>query len=90
MLKVEAEKAGKNHTDFEISVVAVPQLSIRRLNSDERSFFTGTLEQIEKDAQEIKRIGVDRLIIRAMAGEGYNLDKYIKVAKEISSFCKWT
>ncbi len=47
---------------------------------------TGTIEEVGSDIKKLKEIGVDRAILVQFAGDGYDVDKSIQVAKELKKF----
>ena len=47
---------------------------------------TGTIEEVGGDIEKLKKIGVDRVILVEFAGDGYDVDKSIQVAKELRKF----
>jgi hypothetical protein len=54
-----------------------------------RQFLSGSVDQVGTDLQEVKRIGVDHLILnynRTVISD--NTDKIIEVSKELSGFVR--
>jgi len=84
--KQTVEKAGKNSDDFNISTLTFPQITETSSGNSERFPMTGTIEEVGSDIKKLKEIGVDRAILVQFAGDGYDVDKSIQVAKELKKF----
>jgi len=84
--KQTVEKAGKNPEDFDISTLTFPQISEASSGNGERFPMTGTIEEVGGDIEKLKEIGVNRAILVEFAGDGYDVDKSIQVAKELKKF----
>jgi len=84
--KQTVEKAGKNPDDFNISTLTFPQISEASSGNGERFPMTGTIEEVGGDIEKLKEIGVNRAILVEFAGDGYDVDKSIEVAKELKKF----
>jgi len=80
------KKAGKNLDDFHISTLTFPQISETSSGNGERFPMTGTIEEVGSDIKKLKEVGVDRAILVEFAGDGYDVDKTIQVAKELEKF----
>jgi len=86
--KQTVEKAGKNPDDFNISTLTFPQISETSSGNGERFPMTGTIEEVGSDIKKLKEVGVDRAILVEFAGDGYDVDKCIQVAKELKKFAE--
>jgi len=84
--KQTVEKAGKNPDDFNISTLTFPQISETSSGNGERFPMTGTIEEVGSDIKKLKEVGVDRAILVEFAGDGYDVNKTIQVAKELKKF----
>jgi len=84
--KQTVEKAGKNPDDFNISTLTFPQITETSSGNGERFPMTGTIEEVGGDIRKLKEIGVDRAILVQFAGDGYDVDTSIQVAKELKKF----
>ncbi len=84
--KQTIEKAGKNPDDFNISTLTFPQISETSSGNGDRFPMTGTIEEVGGDIKKLKEIGVNRAILVEFAGDGYDVDKSIQVAKELKKF----
>ncbi len=84
--KQTVEKAGKNPVDFHISTLTFPQISETSSGNGERFPMTGTIEEVGSDIKKLKEVGVDRAILVEFAGDSYDVDKSIQVAKELKKF----
>jgi len=84
--KQTVEKAGKNPDDFNISTLTFPQISEASSGNGERFPMTGTIEEVGNDIKKLKEVGVNRAILVEFAGDGYDVDKSIQVAKELKKF----
>ena len=59
------------------------------LKSKQRQLLSGTIDQIGKDLQEIKEIGVDHVILNFNRSPiSNNIDNTIDVSKQLSGFIK--
>jgi len=84
--KQTVEKTGKNPDDFHISTLTFPQISETSSGNGERFPMTGTIEEVGSDIKKLKEVGVDRAILVEFAGDSYDVDKSIQVAKELKKF----
>ncbi len=84
--KQAIEKSGKNPDDFNISTLTFPQISEASSGNGERFPMSGTIEEVGGDIKKLKAIGVNRAIRVEFAGDGYDVDKSIQVAKELKKF----
>jgi probable F420-dependent oxidoreductase len=84
--KQTIEKAGKNPDDFNISTLTFPQISETSSGNGDRFPMTGTIEEVGGDIKKLKEMGVNRAILVEFAGDGYDVDKSIQVAKELKKF----
>ena len=58
-------------------------------NLNKRQLFSGTIDQIGKDLQEIKEIGVDHVILNFNRSPiSDNIDNIIDVSKQLSGFVR--
>lgn len=74
----------RKREDFDLTVIAYPQVIE---SSENREVMTGTIDEIGSDLSHLKDLGVDRVIIASDAGEGYDVDKTISLAKDLRKFC---
>jgi len=84
--KQVVEKAGKNPDNFDVSTLTFPQISETSSGNGDRFPMTGTIEEVGGDIEKLKEIGVDRVILVEFAGDGYDVDKSVQVAKELKKF----
>jgi len=84
--KQAVEKAGKNPDNFDVSTLTFPQISETSSGNGDRFPMTGTIEEVGSDIEKLKEIGVDRVILVEFAGDGYDVDKSVQVAKELKKF----
>ncbi len=66
--------------------MTAPQISELSSGNGERFPMTGTIEEVGSDIKKLKEVGVDRAILVEFAGDSYDVDKTIQVAKELKKF----
>jgi len=95
-IRNECRKAKKDPKDIHIAAILYPNV-IDSSNTDKerhriqpkRQFLSGSVDQVGTDLQEVKRIGVDHLILnynRSVISD--NTDKIIEVSKQLSGFVR--
>ena len=94
-LKAQPIKENRNPNQIKTVTLAFPQVSQEKSNSgdgagqqqqqSQRVPLTGTIEEIGKDIQSIKDMGVEHIIF---AFVGLELDKVIDTAKQLGKFAR--
>lgn len=93
-LRDEANKANRNPDDIKVLTLAFPRVIISegRKNNDikdgsqsQRFPLTGTIEEIGRDIQRIKEMGVEHIMF---AFVGLGLDKVIDITKQLRKFAR--
>jgi alkanesulfonate monooxygenase SsuD/methylene tetrahydromethanopterin reductase-like flavin-dependent oxidoreductase (luciferase family) len=94
-LKAQPIKENRNPNQIKTVTLAFPQVSQEKSNSgdgagqqqqqSQRFPLTGTIEEIGKDIQRIKDMGVEHIIF---AFVGLELDKVIDTAKQLGKFAR--
>jgi alkanesulfonate monooxygenase SsuD/methylene tetrahydromethanopterin reductase-like flavin-dependent oxidoreductase (luciferase family) len=98
-LRNECYKAKRHPKDIHIAAILYPNIIEYRYNvnnkesnekgvkSSQRQLLSGTIDQIGKDLEEIKEIGVDHVILNSNQSPiSNNIDSIIDVSKQLSSF----
>jgi probable F420-dependent oxidoreductase len=98
-LRNECYKAKRDPKDVHIAAILYPDVIEYRYNADDkesnekevkskqRQLLSGTIDQIGKDLQEIKEIGVDHVILNFNRSSiSSNIDNIINVSKQLSGF----
>lgn len=89
-IKQIASKANKDPNSFEIILLTYPTiLESKNLVGDKRFPMTGTIEEIGNDISEIKRIGINHIILGFFFSPIYgNIDQTIEISKQLMSYAK--
>lgn len=89
-IKQIASKANKDPNSFEIILLTYPNiLDSKNLVGDKRFPMTGTIEEIGNDIREIKRIGINHIILGFFFSPIYgNIDQTIEISKQLMSYAK--
>jgi probable F420-dependent oxidoreductase len=103
-LRNECYKAKRDPKDVHIAAILYPDVIEYRhnnnntdskesnekgLKSKQRQLLSGTIDQIGKDLQEIKGIGVDHVILNFnRSSVSYNIDNIIDISKQLSGFVR--
>jgi hypothetical protein len=96
-LRDEASKANRNPDEIKILTLTFPQITLsegKKNNTSnnmkggsqpQRFPLTGTIEEIGRDIQRIKEMGVEHIMF---AFVGLGLDKVVDIAKQLSKFAR--
>ena len=91
-LKNQASKENRSPNEIKILTLTFPQVSQVKSNSEEeygqqsqRFLLTGTIEEIGRDIQRIKEMGVEHIMF---AFVGLGLDKVIDTTKQLSRYAR--
>ena len=91
-LKNQASKENRSPNEIKILTLTFPQISQVKSNSEEkygqqsqRLPLTGTIEEIGRDIQRIKEMGVEHIMF---AFVGLGLDKVIDTTKQLSRYAR--
>ena len=90
-LKNQASKENRSPNEIKILTLTFPQVSQVKSNSEEypeqsqRFPLTGTIEEIGRDIQRIKEMGVEHIMF---AFVGLGLDKVIDPTKQLSRYAR--
>ena len=96
-LRDEASKANRNPDEIKILTLTFPQITLsegKRNNTSnnmkggsqpQRFPLTGTIEEIGRDIQRIKEMGVEHIMF---AFVGLGLDKVVDITKQLSKFAR--
>ncbi|HJU85623.1 MAG TPA: LLM class F420-dependent oxidoreductase [Nitrososphaeraceae archaeon] len=94
-LRDQASKANRNPDEIKILTLTFPQVVISEEKKDntnskggsqsQRFPLTGTIEEIGRDIQKIKEMGVDHIMF---AFVGLGLDKVVDITKQLSKFAR--
>jgi probable F420-dependent oxidoreductase len=91
-LKNQASKENRSPNEIKILTLTFPQISQLKSNSEEkygqqsqRFPLTGTIEEIGRDIQRIKEMGVEHIMF---AFVGLGLDKVIDTTKQLSRYAR--
>jgi probable F420-dependent oxidoreductase len=90
-IKENAKKANKDPNNFRVVLLTYPNVveSNDEKNGNSRFPMSGTIDQIGKDIQELKGIGIDHIIFGYnFSSIGKDIDKMIEVTKRFSKFAK--
>lgn len=90
-IKENAKKANRDPNNFRVVLLTYPNVveSNDEKNSNSRFPMSGTIDQIGKDIQELKGIGIDHIIFGYnFSSIGKDIDKMIEVTKQFSKFAK--
>ena len=98
-IRNECSKVKRDPKDVLIAAILYPDIIEYRYNADDkesnekevkskqRQLLSGTIDQIGKDLQEIKEIGVDHVILNFNRSSiSSNIDNIINVSKQLSGF----
>ena len=66
--------------------MAYPQITEISSANPERVPMTGTIEEVGLEIQKLKYTGVNRAILVEFAGDSYDVDKSIRIARELKKF----
>src|SRR5215207_1903082 len=92
-LRDQANKANRNPDEIKILALTFPQITLsewKKNNSKggsqpQRFPLTGTIEEIGRDIQTIKEMGVEHIMF---AFVGLGLDKVVDITKQLSKFAR--
>ena len=90
-IKDQANKANKDPNNFEVILLAYPNIidSKNQSNEVQRFPLTGTVDQIGNDIKRIKDMGIDHIIFGYnFIQAGRNVDNMIDKTKQLSEFAK--
>jgi hypothetical protein len=91
-LRYQASKANRNPDEIKILTLTFPQITLSEGKNNskggsqpQRFPLTGTIEEIGRDIQRIKEMGVEHIMF---AFVGLGLDKVVDIAKQLSKFAR--
>ena len=99
-IRNECHKAKRDPKDIHIAAILYPNILEPRYNADDKEsnkkgsehreqLLVGSIDEIAKDLQEIKKIGVDHAILNFNRSSiSNNIDNIIEVSKQLSGFIK--
>jgi len=90
-IKGNAIKANKDPNNFRVILLTYPSVvdSREEKNINSRFPMTGTVDQIGKDIQDLKDIGIDHIIFgHNFSPLGKDIDKMIDTTKQLSKFAR--
>ena len=79
----------KDSKNFRTIVLTYPNVENQSSNDRNRFPLTGTIDEIGRDIQRIKDMGVDHLVFAYnFVPIGRDVDKMISISKELSKFAR--
>jgi hypothetical protein len=95
-LRDEARKANRNPDEIKVLTLTFPQIIMSEGKKDTNNNskgggksqhlpLTGTIEEIGRDIQRIKEMGVDHIMFAVI---GLGLDKVVDITKQLSKFAR--